>query len=338
MNFQDYYEVLGVPRDADAGVVKKAYRKLALKWHPDKHQGESQEQRDAAEAQFKRISEAYEVLSDPEKREKYDRFGENWEHGQEFQPGAGQRTMSQEEFEGAFGGGSGFSDFFQGMFGDQYQRDFTGRAEPHARYRYRGTDVRAELALPIGVALAGGKQSFEVPTQGSCPTCGGTGSLQGHVCPRCAGVGAVHNRRTIELTIPSELWDGMKLRLKGLGEAGVSGGETGDLHLVLRLQDDETYSLVNGGLEARVRIMAWEAEEGSKVDVRTARGVVSLSIPPGSRTGKRLRLAGQGLGRKKGETGDMYVRLEMDLPESLSPEQKEWLHKLGQASTAGGNA
>ena len=334
MNFQDYYEVLGIPRDAKPDAIKKAYRKLALKWHPDKHRSESPKEQEAAESRFKRISEAYEVLSDPEKRKKYDRFGEHWEHGQEFQPGAGQSTMSREDFEAAFGGGSGFSDFFQEMFGDQYRRDVKGSGRAHARYRYRGADVRADLALPIGVALRGGKQSFDVPTQASCPNCGGTGHVQNHICPTCQGIGQIRKRQTIELSIPKEIRDGMKLRLRGLGEPGSGGGEPGDLHLVLRLQEDETYRLVDGQLEARVTVTPWEALEGTKVDVRTAKGTVSLTIPADSRSGKRLRLAGQGIAPTKGAAADLYVRVEIDLPKHLSAKQKELLRQLGAVSKA----
>ncbi|MCA9003299.1 MAG: J domain-containing protein, partial [Planctomycetes bacterium] len=187
MKFQDYYQVLGVGRDAEADAIKKAYRKLALKWHPDRHQGAEGDPE--AEEKFKRISEAYEVLSDPEKRKKYDRFGEHWQQGQDFEPGPGQRTMSREEFEAAFGGGGGFSDFFQSMFGGQFKEDVGGQPKRHARYHYRGADVRAELELPIGEALNGGKRSFTIPARVSCPACGGTGTMGQHVCPTCAGVG-----------------------------------------------------------------------------------------------------------------------------------------------------
>lgn len=338
MQFQDYYEVLGVPRDASADDIKKAYRKLALKWHPDQHKEDTREK---AEARFKAISEAYEVLSDTEKRARFDRFGENWEHGQDFQPGAGEQTMSREEFEGMFGGGGGFSDFFQGMFGDQVRHDFGGRPQSHARYRHRGADARAELRLPLSDALRdarqGGKQSFSIPTRVSCPSCGGTGFLKEHVCPTCAGVGQVSQRREVELKIPEEVRDGLTLRLKGLGEPGVGGGEPGDLHITLRLADDDTYQLRDGVLEARVPITPWEAVDGAKVDVRTARGEVSLTIPPGTATGKRLRLRGQGLvraGRGSTQYGDFEVILELALPAELTERQRELVTELGAAGTA----
>jgi len=329
VKFQDYYEVLGVERQADADAIKKAYRKLALKWHPDRHPGDEREE---AEAEFKRVSEAYEVLSDPDKRARYDRFGENWEHGQEFEPGPGQRTMSREEFEAAFGGGGGFSDFFQSIFGDQVRDDFRAGPRPHARYRYRGADVRAELTLSLSDALAGGKRGFEVPARSSCPSCGGTGFLSEHVCPTCAGVGQVQRLRSVELKIPAEVRDGMKLRLKGLGEPGVEEGESGDLHLELRLVDDETYRIVDGDLEARVVLTPWEAEAGAKVDVRTARGVATVTVPAASRNGKRLRLRGQGLADGRGGHGDCIVRLEIDLPAELSDRQRALLLELAEDS------
>lgn len=331
MKFQDYYEVLGVGREAAPEAIKSAYRKLALKWHPDRHQGT---EREAAEQKFKQISEAYEVLSDAEKRKKYDRFGANWEHGQEFEPGPGQRTMSPEEFEAAFGGGSGFSDFFQEMFGGQFRQDFRGGPRRHARYRFRGADVRAELSIPISEALAGGKRSFEIPARVSCPSCGGTGFVGQHVCPTCTGVGQVQKRQTVELKIPADVRDGMKLRLKGLGEPGEGGGESGDLHLVLRLADDDAHRLSGEELEALVTLTPWQAEVGTRVDVRTARGVVTVTIPAHSRSGQRLRLRGQGFSDGKGGHGDCFVRIVMDLPATLSDRQRELLSELAQVSEA----
>jgi curved DNA-binding protein len=330
VKFQDYYEVLGVDRDASPELIKKAYRKLAIKWHPDQNASNME----AAELRFKQISEAYEVLSDPEKRKKFDSFGEHWEHGQDFQPPPGERSMSREEFEAAFGSAGGFSDFFQGEFGDDLRRDFGGGPQQHGRYQYRGTDVRADLALPLSDALAGGTRAFQVPARVGCPSCGGTGALSQHVCPSCGGVGQVRRTKSVELKIPANVRDALTLRLKGLGEPGGSGGEAGDLHLTLRLLDDENYSVRGDDLETSVTLTPWDAENGTKVEVQTARGTATVEVPPGSRSGKLLRLREQGLAKRGGGHGALLVRLRLDLPKELTARQKELLRELGQAATA----
>jgi curved DNA-binding protein CbpA len=236
VKFQDYYEALGVKRDASADEIKKAYRKLAMKWHPDRH---PEKDRPAAEAQFKRISEAYEVLSDPDKRTKYDKFGEHWQHGQDFTPPPGEKGMSREEFEQAFGGAGGFSDFFSNLFGEDMRRK-TGGSRRHARFHQRGADVHAELHLPASQAVHRGKSSLQIPADAPCARCGGVGFVDDHVCVTCAGVGHVRVEKSIELTIPEGVRDGLVLRLKGLGEPG-DGAAAGDLILTLRLESDANY-------------------------------------------------------------------------------------------------
>lgn len=333
MKFQDYYERLGVPRAADEKAIKKAYRKLALKWHPDRH---AEADREKAEAEFKHISEAYEVLSDPENRKKYDRFGENWKQGEEFQPPPGQQTMTPEEFQAAFGGSGGFSDFFQEMFGGHFRQTVGGAGQAHARYRYRGADVRAELHLTVADALAGGKRTFEFPARTSCPRCGGTGAVGRHVCPVCAGVGQVHQRKTIDLKIPDGVRDGLTLRLKGLGEPGSDGAENGDLHLELRLDDDDIYVRDGADLSARATITPWQAFAGTKVDVRTARGTVAVTVPPGTHSRTRLRVRGHGLDNGAGGRGDFHVVVEIDLPATLTARQKELLGALAESPGSAG--
>jgi len=185
MKFQDYYEVLGVPRTASDEDVKRAYRKLALKWHPDRAKPE---QKKTAEEKFKQVAEAYEVLSDPEKRKKYDRFGKDMKEGQDFRPPTGARTMSPEEFEGLFGG-RGFSDFFASMFGDELREGARAR-KSHRRFQRRGADVRAELPLPIGDAIRGGTRSFTLGADVVCSDCGGVGTIGLHRGQHVAGVEA----------------------------------------------------------------------------------------------------------------------------------------------------
>lgn len=328
MKFQDYYQVLDVDRSADQDAIRKAYRKLALRWHPDKH---PEAERAAAEVRFKQISEAYEVLSDPEKRAKYDQFGENWEHGAEFTAPGGGRTMNQEEFASAFGGAGGFSEFFEQMFGEQLRQNMSGAADSHPRYRHRGSDVRAELALGIGDVVDGGKRSFEIQTTVSCPRCGGVGSINEHVCPTCVGLGSVRQRKTVTLKIPDDVHDGQTLRLRGLGEPGVQGGETGDLHLTLRLKSDDTYRKRGQDVEADVPVAPWEAIAGTKVAVRTPRANAVATIPPNTRAGTRMRLREQGLAKKGGGYGDFYLVVRYALPEPLSDRQRELLDELARA-------
>jgi curved DNA-binding protein len=334
MKFQDYYEILGVARDADADAIKKAYRKLALKWHPDKH---PEAERAEAEKRFKQVSEAYEVLSDADKRKRYDTFGETLEHGQDFTPPPGERRMSREEFEQAFGGGGGFSDFFSELFGEQMRRE-AGGDRRHARYRHRGADVRARIALDLDQAIAGGVSVLEVPATADCPRCGGVGFVGQHVCPTCGGVGHVEQRRTVELRIPSDVRDGMVLRLAGLGEAGTGGpnaGAAGDLLLTLELTDGARYRWHgdDASIETDVDVAPWDVLGGATVDVRTARGTVALKIPAGTRAGARLRLRGQGLADGRGGHGDLYAVVRLVLPDDLTAEQRELLRKAGELAS-----
>jgi len=327
VEFQDYYEVLGVARDASTDEIKKAYRRLALEWHPDRH---PEDRRAEAEVRFKRISEAYEVLSDPEKRKRYDRFGENWEHGQEFTPPSGQRTMTREEFERAFGGTSGFSDFFHGMFGDLFRRDFEGQAGQHARYRYRGADVRAELHLKVGDAIRGGTSTFQVPASVACPRCGGVGSVGEHVCPSCIGVGIVHETKTVDLKIPEDVRDGQVLRLRRLGQPAAEGGEPGDLHLTIRLDSDDVYRLRGADVEADVAVAPWEAAFGTAVEVRAPTGRIEAKIPSDTRAGRKLRLRGQGFDDGRGGRGDFFIVVRLALPPRLTERQRELLRELAE--------
>jgi len=333
VKFQDYYEVLGVAREASADEIKKAYRKLALQWHPDKNQGKKKE----AEERFKSINEAYEVLSDPEKRKRYDRFGQHWQHGQEFTPPPGERTMSREEFERAFGGGGGFSDFFAQMFGDQFGRDFAGegRGARHRRYSHRGADVRAELELGVTDVLSGGKKSFQIATSTACERCGGVGFVGQHVCPTCGGVGATRGVRTVELAIPKDPRPGMVLRLKGLGEPGDAGGETGDLLLTLQIVSDDTNRVRDFDIERDLEVLPWDAVAGTELEVETPVARVTVKLPPDTRAGAKLRLRGQGLSQgpsgTPGARGDLILVVRFVLPEHLSARQRELLAELARA-------
>jgi DnaJ-class molecular chaperone len=329
VEFQDYYQVLGVGRSANADEIKKAYRRLALEWHPDRHPAEK---RDAAEAKFKRISEAYEVLSDAEKRARFDQLGQNWQQGEDFRPQSGEARMSREAFEQQFGAG-GFSEFFESVFGDQFRRQ-AGGARSHRRFRLRGADVEAEMALGVGDAIRGGKRRFEIRGRKACDACGGVGFSGEHVCATCVGVGTTPIARTIDLAIPDRAYDGLVVRLRGLGEPGSEGAEAGDLLITLRLVADATYRIVADGIEADVPLAPWEATFGAEVVVATPTGAVSLKVPAGTKSGARLRLRGKGMTNADGKLGDFFAVIRIALPRELTPRQVELLRELGAAGEA----
>lgn len=327
VRFQDYYEVLGVDRNATPDQIKKAFRGLALKWHPDRHPAGAREE---AETRFKQINEAYEVLSDPDKRSRYDKFGQNWQHGEEFQPPPGATRMSPDEFERRFGRG-GFSEFFESLFGDQFQRGFRAAGQTHPRFRHRGADVRAELRLPASQSLGERKGRFAIPALKTCPTCAAVGFVGEHVCPTCVGVGTVHERKTIDLTIPAMAYDGMTIRLRGLGEPGEKGAESGDLYLTLHIVSDDVYKVDGSNIEAEVPVAPWEAITGTKVTVQTPDSKVQLTIPPDTSAGTRLRLRGKGLHGRDGRRGDFYAVVRIAMPAYLSTRQRALLEEMASA-------
>jgi curved DNA-binding protein len=323
VKFQDYYEALGVARTATPEEIKKAYRALALKWHPDRH---PEQARAEAERKFKLVNEANEVLSDPEKRKRYDRYGEHWKQGEDFAPPPGEPTMSRADFEQAFGGSGGFSEFFSSLFGADARRE-SGGAARHARFRDRGADMRAELRLDATRAIAREKSTFSLPVVVTCTRCGGVGFVGEHACPACAGVGQLHAERQVELALPAELRDGLVLRLKGLGEPG-DGGPAGDLILTLRIESDADYRVQGSDLEAGLDVTPWDAFVGTRAELRTPLGRATLTIPPETRAGARLRLRGQGFAKAEGGRGDLVALVRFVLPGTLSARQRELLQEL----------
>ncbi|MCA8953858.1 MAG: DnaJ domain-containing protein [Planctomycetes bacterium] len=306
MKFQDYYTTLGISRTASPEEIKKAYRKLAKEWHPDKHPAEKREE---VEKKFAAISEANEVLSDPEKRKRYDQLGQHWRQGQDFQPppGGGYRQVDPEEFARMFGGGGGgggFSDFFASMFGDMFGGG-AGGAGTRTRAPRRGRDVEAEMEIDAGTALLGGKRAFGLQTAGG--------------------------QKSVDLTIPKASRDGQLMRLRGLGEPGEAGA--GDLLLRLRVVSGDVYRLRGdrGDVEADVVIAPWELLDGTTVEVAVPGGTANLKIQPGTKPGERLRLRGQGLGGADGApNGDLFVIVRLGLPDSLTDRQQELLRELGK--------
>jgi DnaJ-class molecular chaperone len=337
MRFQDYYTTLGVARTATPDEIKRAYRRLAKEWHPDRH---PPHKRKEVEDKFKGIAEANEVLSDPEKRKRYDALGEHWRHGQDFQAppgggGGGFRNVSPEEFArmfggragGGMGGGGGFSDFFAQMFGDMFQGQ---RAEGRGRARRaeRGADAEAEIELRVGEALLGGKRPFGLRIRVPCETCDGDGQLGNRACPVCGGLGSSQREQNIELVIPKDARDGQVVRLRGLGEPGEGGA--GDLLLTLRLVADDVYRLRDDDVEADIVVAPWELLDGTKVDVAVPGGTATARVPAGTKPGQRLRLRNQGLVRSDGSRGDLLLVVRVGLPEPLTDRQRELLRELGK--------
>ncbi len=315
---EDLYQVLGVGRDASKDELQKAYRKLARKYHPDMNPDDN-----AAREKFKRVQEAYDVLSNEDKREAYNRYGADFEKMRSggFQPGAGGATFDGLDLEQMFGGGGGrrggpgggfeggFSDFFEQLMGGGAGggggQPFPGGGRRTTRQApQRGSNLRHELTVPFQTAVQGGKTEFYLTRDGQ--------------------------PEKLSVTIPPGVAEGDKVRLRGKGGRSSSGGEAGDLILVLSVSPHPLYRRVGNNLELDLPITLAEAAAGTKVDLPTPGGTITLTVPPGSSGGKRLRLKGQGVAGKQGPKGDLLVRLQIQLPTEWSDEDLAILQEMDQ--------
>ncbi len=319
--FRDYYEILGVKRDATEKEIKTAYRKLARKWHPDLHTGKDKE---VAEEKIKQVNEAYEVLSDKEKRSKYDRLGTNWRDGQDFRPPPD--TEGFHFYTGTDAGASGFSDFFETLFGGGSR--FGGATRTARRTGpVRGRDIEAELELALEEAYRGGEKSLQLTTRELCQVCGGAGIEGNAFCRMCGGTGETPGVKTLAVKIPPGVRDGSRIRLKGQGGEGLGGGSRGDLYLKVKLLPHSVFKVKGEDLETEVIIRPEQAVLGDQISVPTLDGPVLMKVPPGMRAGKRLRLRGKGLPNPKGR-GDEYVVVKIDIPGHLSAEEEQLYRQL----------
>jgi len=325
LEFKDYYRVLGVDRKADDKAIKSAYRKLARKHHPDVSK------RVGAAEKFKEINEAYEVLSDPEKRHRYDSLGPDWQRpaqGPSGQPGAGFPGGFRVEYGGGEDGG-GFSDFFRTIFGDLGARtggieDLLGRRGGRSR---RGDDVQAGVDISLEEAFNGARKSFNLETDEPCPTCHGSGNVDGKPCGTCHGRGWQRARRQVEVKIPAGVRGGQRVRVAGEGGGGDDG--RGDLYLVVSVAPHQLFERKGDDLHLELPITAPEAALGASIEVPTLRGRVSMKIPPGTASGRTFRLPGYGMPRVKGAgAGDELVRTKIVVPTSLTAEERELYTKL----------
>jgi curved DNA-binding protein len=300
VQFQDYYEILGVSRTATEDEIKKAYRKLARKHHPDVNPNDK-----SAEEKFKKINEAYEVLSDKDKRQKYDRFGENWKTGEQFspppgygpQPGGGGYSYTTSD-------GGDFSEFFQQFFGPGMGfGSTTQRRRPG--FNTRGGDIEAELPVSIEEAFHGTSKQFTVRK--------GDGTT-----------------KTYKVKIPEHSFAGKQIKLAGQGEPGTT--TAGDLILTLAYQNHPFYDIESFDLYRELGVAPWEAVLGAKVPMDTLDGNVRLTIAAGAQNGLKLRLANRGLFRSDSSRGDLYAVLNIEIPEQLSTKERELWEKLRDAS------
>jgi curved DNA-binding protein len=311
VKFRDYYEILGISRSADEKEIQKAFRKLAAKLHPDVNKAPD------AEAKFKELNEAYEVLKDPKKRQLYDQLGPNWKQGQEFSPPPGWK---QTDFDHGGVDLGDFSDFFSQLFGGGMRGAFRGGGRSASfggrqAQAQRGEDFEAELELTLEEAVAGGKKPVQLQSQSV--------DADGVVRPKLV---------RYEVAIPDGVVEGTRIRLAGQGGPGAGHGRAGDLLLRVRWQPHPRFAVDGHDLRTIVQITPWEAVLGGEVVVPGLQGSVTLKIAPGSQAGQTLRLRGQGLPRGGGERGDLLAQLRIVVPTSVGERERELLAEWRAAS------
>lgn len=352
----DFYAVLGVPKTASEKEIRSAFRRLARQWHPDVNPGNAE-----AEAKFKEINAAFEVIGDPEKRRKYDKYGENWMHADQieemrrrqggggFDPrgfGAGGpggqtfRFSSDEGFDlGDLFGAGGDRRGAGGIFGDLFRR---------AAGRSKGQDAEAEVRVTLEEAYAGAKRTIEIRAgEEPCRVCGGTGQIAGATCHVCRGTGVAAPLKRVEVSIPAGVKDGQRIRLAGQGGPGANGGTAGDLYLRVHVSAHPRFRREGDDLHVEVDLPVAEAALGGEVKVPTLKGkTLALRVPAGTQGGQQFRLAGQGMprgrdGGRAGGYGDLFARVRIVLPEPMTDEQRRLFERLRDTTTpaaAGGTS
>ncbi|MBV9102864.1 MAG: DnaJ domain-containing protein [Candidatus Eremiobacteraeota bacterium] len=329
VHYKDYYEVLGVPKNAAQKDIKSAYRKLARKWHPDANPNNQR----AAEEKFKEIQEAYEVLGDSEKRKKYDVLGSDWQRAaQQAEQQRRYRNAQSAQGAGPFGfeqfstsgEPSGFSDFFDLFFSGMGRQQGTRRTSAR-----RGGDYETTIQLTLRDAFEGGTKPISLQIEEPCPTCGGTGLLQQNICPTCGGTGSIVTNKRFDVTIPRGVRQGQRIRLAGQGAAGAAGGPHGDLYLVADIAEDDQFTRKNDDLYIDLPVSIYDLVLGGEVRVPTLSGDVTMTIPPQTQSNQLLRLGGKGMPKPRGQgAGDEYVRLLGTLPTKLSDQERDLFRQL----------
>ena len=357
MSKRDFYEVLGLSKGASDDEIKKAYRKLAMKYHPDRNQGDKAKE---AEAQFKEVKEAYEMLSDPEKRAAYDQYGH-----------AGV-DPNMRGGHGGFGG-AGFGEAFGDIFGDIFGQQRRG---PGGRQVYRGNDLSYAMEITPEEAANGKDAQLKIPGWDECETCDGTGAKPGtsvktcttchgsgqvqmrqgffsvqQTCPHCRGSGKIipdpctschgqgkiKKQKTLEVKIPAGIDDGMRIRSTGNGEPGTNGGPPGDLFIEIRVKKHDIFERDGDDLHCSVPISITTAALGGEIRVPTLAGEAAIDIPEGTQSDKQFRLRGKGLkGIRSSFPGDLYCHISVEIPVKLTEHQRKLLKELDESLKKGG--
>ncbi len=357
---RDYYEILGVPKNASEDEIKKAYRKLAMKYHPDRNQGDAGP---AAEAKFKEAKEAYEMLSDGQKRAAYDQYG---------------HAGVDPNMRGGMGpeGFGGFAEAFGDIFGDVFGGG-GGRRGAGGRQVFRGGDLSYAMEITLEEAADGKDAQIRIPSwddcgtchgsgakpgtkpitcttchgagavqmrqgffsvQQTCPQCRGTGKIIPEPCPTCHGQGKIKNNKTLEVKIPAGIDDGMRIRSTGNGEPGTNGGPPGDLYIEIRIQKHDTFERDGDDLHCVVPVSMTTAALGGEIEVPTLKGNAAIDIPDGTQSGKQFRLRGKGIkGVRSSYPGDLYCHVRVETPVKLTEHQRKLLKELDESLKKGGD-
>jgi molecular chaperone DnaJ len=362
MSKRDFYEILGVAKTASDEEIKKAYRKLAMKHHPDRNQGEASK---GAEEKFKEVKEAYEMLSDPQKRAAYDQYGHAG-----VDPNRGHGGPGTEGF-------GGFAEAFGDIFGDMFNQGGRGGRGAGGRQVYRGSDLSYAMEISLEEAAKGKNAEIRIPAWENCDTCHGSGAKPGtspkncptchgsgtvqlrqgffsvqQTCPHCRGTGKIipepctschgqgklKKQKTLEVKIPAGIDDGMRIRSTGNGEPGTNGGPPGDLYIEIRLKKHDIFERDGDDLHCQVPVSFITAALGGEIEVPTLAGKAAIDIPEGTQAGKQFRLRGKGIkGVRSSYPGDLYCHIAVETPVKLTEQQRKLLRELEESLQKGGS-
>jgi molecular chaperone DnaJ len=319
---KDYYKILGVSRNASEKEIKQAYRSLARKYHPDINPSDK-----SAEVKFKEINAAYEVLSNPDKRKKYDQFGEQWEYADQFAKSGGQERVRWDFGRGGtsfeYGDLNGVEDIFSSLFGD------SGIGSRMRRGPRRGQDIESPIEVTLEEAYHGSTRLMQLQTEEPCTACGGTGRVGNRVCTICNGAGRKIIPKRLEVKIPAGVKDGSRIRIAGEGGPGLADGKKGDIYLVVKILSHKLFERKGDDLHTEVSVPLATAILGGEVRLPTLNGNISLKIPPETQNGKVFRLAGKGMPQlDNSKYGNMFAKVKVVLPTNLKEEEKKLFERL----------